>query len=249
MKILLLGHNGFLGSYLYEHMYEYPFLDVLSERNVYNNGNKYVYVINCIGKPDIKYCEQNIEETNYSNWLVIEDIIRYYPDAKIINFSTNAVYDGEGLNTEDDITKDNYAYVRQKLNGEKLIKNGVTFRIGTMFAHKYQQPNKFIDYVLNKDNLTLDSVLFNLTSMSQILRVITHELLHNNLVGIYNLANLGVISHYDFGVEITQMLGLKKNITRIDKLDRPEPNYGRYLMDVSKLNSVLPLTHWRHDWV
>lgn len=244
MKILLLGHNGFIGSYLYENL----FVDILSKRNVYNNGQKYDYVINCIGKPDIKYCEQNIEETNYSNWLVIEDIIRDYPNAKIINFSTNAVYDGEGLNTEKSNTTDNYAYVRQKLNGEKLIKNGITFRIGTMFAHKYPQPNKFIDYVLNKDNLTLDSVLFNLTSMPQILRVITHELLYHNMIGIYNLANLGVISHYDFGVEITQMLGLNKNITRIDDLDRPEFNYGRYLMDVSKLNLVLPLTHWKHDW-
>ena len=46
MKILLLGHNGYLGSYLHEHISS----DVLTDRGVYDNGQKYDYIINCIGK-------------------------------------------------------------------------------------------------------------------------------------------------------------------------------------------------------
>ena len=243
MKILLLGHKGFVGSYLYEHLS----VDILSERDVYDNGEKYDYVINCIGRPNIGYCEKNIKETNYSNWLVIEDIIKYYPQAKIINFSTNAVYDGEGLNKEDGNTTDSYHYVKQKLKGEKLIQNGVTFRIGTLFGHKFPQPGKFIEYILTQDNLKLDSVLFNPSSMTQILKVINYELEKNIFYGIYNLSNLGLVSHYDFGIAVTEMLGLKKNIEKVDKLDRLDSNYGRYLMDLSKLNAIYPLTHWKED--
>ena len=60
-SILVVGNRGFLGSYLHEHLT----CDVLNKRNVYDNGNTYDYVINCIGRPNIKYCEENLEETNY----------------------------------------------------------------------------------------------------------------------------------------------------------------------------------------
>ena len=155
-SILIVGHLGFIGSYLHEHLVS----DVLNKRDVYDNGNTYDYVINCIGRPNIKYCEENLKETDYSNWLVLKDINKYYPSSKIINFSTNAVYDGGGLNNEDSNTTDSYAYVRQKLNGEKLVKNGVNFRIGTMFGHNYPQPGKFIDYIIKENNLILDTVPF-----------------------------------------------------------------------------------------
>ena len=55
MKVLLLGHNGYLGTHLLENID----VDILQERNVYNNGKKYDYVINCIGKPNLEYCEKN----------------------------------------------------------------------------------------------------------------------------------------------------------------------------------------------
>ena len=74
MKVLLLGHKGYLGSYLFQNLN----VDILKDRNVYDNGKKYDYVINCIGKPDLEYCEQHIMETNYSNWLIVENIKNYY---------------------------------------------------------------------------------------------------------------------------------------------------------------------------
>ena len=75
MKILLLGHKGYLGSYIKENLS----VDILDGRKVYNNGKKYDYVINCIGKPNLEYCEKNHIETDYSNYKVIEDVIHHYP--------------------------------------------------------------------------------------------------------------------------------------------------------------------------
>jgi dTDP-4-dehydrorhamnose reductase len=244
MKFLLLGHKGYLGSYLYHNL----LVDILSERNIYGNGKQYDYVINCIGKPDVEYCENHLTETNYSNWLVIKDIIKYYPNAKIINFSSYYVYDEEGLCNENANTTDRYAYMRQKLNAEQLIKNGVTFRLGKLFGNKEKNQNKSIDYILQNDNLILDSVLFNPTSVNQVLKIIEYELDNHSLNGIFNLSNLGIVSSYELGIYINELLGTKKSIEKIEKMNRFFHNYGKFVMDVSKLNSIYSLTDWKKDF-
>jgi len=241
MKILLLGHRGYLGSYLYRHLSA----DILTERNVYDNGNRYDYIINCIGKPDVEYCESHILETNYSNWLVVEDIIRHYPSAKIINFSSYYVYDDEGACSETSKTTDKYAYMRQNLNAERIIKKGVSFRLGKLFGDKEQKPNKLMGYILENDDLVLDSVLFNPTSLHQVLEVINYELDKNCMCGMYNLSNLGVVSPYELGIHINKLLGTDKHITKIEKMNRKFHNYGRFLMGVSLLNNICPLVDWK----
>lgn len=243
MKILLLGHKGYLGSYLIKNL---P-VDTLSERNVYDNGLKYEYIINCIGIPNLEYCEEHLPESNYSNWIVMRDIIQYYPNAKVINFSSYYVYDDYGMCDENTNTTDRYAYTRQKLNSERLVQNGISFRLGKLFGNKDQKQFKLLDYIINNDELILDSVLFNPTSVKQVLNVINYELSHNNLYGIYNLSNLGFTSPYELGIFINNILNLNKKITRIEKMDRIFHNYGKFLMDVSKLNKNLPLTIWQTD--
>lgn len=243
MKILLLGHNGYLGSYLYKNIEA----NILNGRNVYPDGNEYDYIINCIGKAELEYCENNIEATNYSNWLVIKDIIKYYPTAKIINFSSYYVYDDEGLNNEKSKTTNKYAYTKQKLMGESLIKNGVTFRLGKLFGNPYSNQNKLTEYIIENDNIVLDSVLFNPTSLEQVLKVVNFELEKKTLIGVYNLSNYSYICHYNYGVKINEILGTNKIIHKIEKFDRSFHNYGRFLMDVTKLNDIIKLNHWEDD--
>ena len=85
MKILLLGHNGYLGKYLYDNLQGTFQVDVLTpipllnDRKIYNTGISYDYIINCIGKPNLEYCEKNIKETLYSNGTIVKDIIKFYP--------------------------------------------------------------------------------------------------------------------------------------------------------------------------
>jgi len=244
MEILLLGHKGYLGSYLYKNLS----VDVLLDRNVYDNGNQYEYVINCIGKPGVEYCETHIQETDYSNWLVVEDIIKHYPNSKIINFSSYYVYDQEGLCKETANTTDRYHYMRQNLNAEKLIKNGISFRLGKLFGNKQHDQNKLIDYILKNDDLILDSVLFNPTSVCQVLQLIKYELDKKCLTGIFNLSNSGVVSPYSLGIFVNELLGINKHITQIEKMDRIFHNYGKFLMDISKINHIYPLTDWKEDF-
>jgi dTDP-4-dehydrorhamnose reductase len=244
MKILLLGHKGYLGSYLNKNLE----VDFLKERKIYNNGKEYDYVINCIGKPNLEYCESNPEETNYSNYEIIKDITLFYPNSKIINFSSYYVYDDFGYCTEESNTTKKYKYCEQKLNGENLIKNGVSFRIGKLFGHNdLLKQNKLTEYIIKNDELTLDNVSFNPTSLSQVLKILEFEIKNNTLFGVYNLSNYGNETHYNYGCYINNLLGGSKKITQLDKINRNFSNYGKFLMSTEKLNKIYKLTPWQTD--
>ncbi len=244
MKILLLGNKGYLGSYISENLY----VDFLEKREIYNNGKKYDYIINCIGKPNLEYCEKNPEETNYSNCDVIKDILLFYPNSKIINFSSYYVYDDFGYCTEESKTTKKYKYCEQKLIGENLIKNGVSFRIGKLFGHNnLLKQNKLTEYIIKNNDLTLDNVSFNPTSLSQVLEIIKFEINNNKLFGVYNLSNYGDTTHYDYGCYINELLGSNKKITQVPLIKRDFLNYGKFLMSTEKLNRIYNLTSWQID--
>lgn len=246
MKILLLGEKGYLGSYLEEKL-EVDTI-ALPQRILYSNGKKYNYVINCIGKPDLEYCEKFPKETDYSNRDIIKDIKFLYPESKIINFSSYYVYDDEKYCTEESNVTYDYCYTRQKLEGEQLSENMVTFRLGKLFGHPdINKQNKLTEYIIKNNNITLDEVWFNPTSLEQVLRVIKYELEFHNLKGIYNLANYGQTTHYIYGIFINNHLGNKKNISKIDKIFKPFHNYGRFEMSCYKLDKYVHLIPWEYD--
>lgn len=242
-SVLLLGENGYLGSFLLEKLK----VDVLKSREIHNNGKQYQYIINCIGKPNLEYCEQNKEETDYSNRDVINDIQKYYPNSKIINFSSYYVYNDEGLCNENSKVTYEYNYTRQKLEGEQLVKNGVSFRVGKLFGHNLGKQNKLTEHIINSNEVILDEIWFNPTSVQQVLKVIEFELKNNSLQGIYNLSNDGITTHYDYGMFINEILGTNKIINKVSKVGKTFNNYGYFTMSCDKLKQHMSLTSWKDD--
>ncbi len=244
-KILILGHKGYLGSHLYQNLPHN--CHVLNNRDVYDDGYEYDYIINCIGKPDLEFSQEN--DTRYANWWVMRDIKKYYPKAKVINFSSYYVYDQDGFCSEDATTTRKYKYCRWKLCAERENSYGINFRIGKLFGNSQLKQGKLTDYIIDPNNkeITLDTVKFNPTSVQQVLRVVKHELSTGTLHGAYNLSNLGHSTHYDYGKFIVNYLGLETKINKIKKMDRSFDNYGRFLMNTNKLNLVCPLMEWEED--
>lgn len=244
MKILLLGQNGYLGSYLYDKLN----VDVLPRREIFYNGKKYDYIINCIGKPNLEYCEENEEETNYSNYGIIEDIINFYPKSKIINFSSYYVYNDDGFCNENSKISKKYNYCIQKIKSEELVKNGVSFRVGKLFGQlDISKQNKLTEHILKNDIISLDEIKFNPTSLNQILYVINHELKNNKFNGVYNLSNDGFTTHYEYGNFINNLLGKTKKINKVSNIGKSFDNYGRFLMDCGKIKNHINLIPWEID--
>jgi dTDP-4-dehydrorhamnose reductase len=247
IKLLLLGHKGYLGSGLYKNL---SFkCDILNKRDVYDNGNIYDYVINCIGNPNLEFSEKN--DTSYSNWLVINDIKKCYPSSKIINFSSYYVYDQLGFCNEESNVTEKYNYCKWKLNAEKDNSNGINFRIGKLFGNIKKRQNKLTDYIIDNvdKEISLDNVLFNPTSINQIIQIILYEFEHKTLFGTYNLSNLGFTSHYEYGIFISKCLNLNIKINQINIMKREFENYGKFLMDTTKINNIYPLVSWENDLI
>lgn len=244
MKILLLGHRGYLGSYIFENLD----VDILPNRGVYYNGREYDYIIDCIGIPNLEYCELNELESQYSNCDVILDIKKYYKNSKIINFSSYYVYDSFGLCSEESNVTDKYNYTKHNLLGEKINYNGINFRVGKLFGHKdLDKQNKLTEYIIKNDNITLDNIKFNPTSLEQILKVILFEIKNGVLCGTYNISNTGVVSHYDYGVYINKLLTTNKKIEFVEKVNKNFHNYGNFIMTNDKISRFLVLDDWKVD--
>jgi len=240
MNIFLLGSRGYLGSYLQKH---------LQADTRIQEGKVYDYFINCAGKPTLEYCENHPEISYVSNFDIIRQTHKQIPQAKIISFSSYYVYDDRGLCSEDSNTTDKYLYTKHKLQAEKFVseQGGVSFRIGKLFGNPASMQTKLTDVFLKADKITLDKVLFNPTSVKQVLSVIEQELKTASFTGVYNLSNRGVTSHLNYCKYIDDYLQTKTEISIIERVPKGFHNYGRFVMNVEKLENIFPLTPWQED--
>jgi len=242
MNILLLGDRGYLGSFLKEGL----------NADSAPTGVDYNYVINCIGKPNLEFCEENPDISYASNYKIVADTIKRYPKSKIIHFSSYYVYDDVGCCTEESKITQEYSYCKHKIMSEEILNNhnGLVFRIGKIFGpSKGKRQNKLTEHLLFSKEVTLDEVEFNPTSLHQILRAVEYEIEHGNLEGIYNLANAGKASHYEYGKFIQRHFNHKLKINKIKRHDRAFHNYGRFLMSCDKIKKVIPLINWEDDMI
>ena len=240
---LLLGHKGYLGSYLYDNLN----CHILEKRSIYNNGNTYQFVINCVGKPNLEYCEDNLDETDYSNALILEDIKKYYPNSKIINFSSYYVYNDDGFCNEESIVTSKYAYCRQKLLGEKINHDGINLRVGKLFGNTKSSQNKLTEHIINSQDLYIDEVIFNPTSVYSILKLLLNKNFLLNNTGTFNFSNDGVTSHFEYAEFIIDRLKLTKNLYKINKVDKSFDNYGKFKMSIEKIKKEIDIENWRLD--
>ncbi len=240
---LILGHNGYLGNYLINHLD----CDILEEKQIYNNGYDYKFVINCIGKPDVKFCEENYQISKYSNADVILDIKKYYPSSKIVNFSSYYVYDDLGLCTESSATSNIMAYARQKLISEKINNDGINFRLGKLFGSTYKQQRKLSEIILSEKTIYLDNVLFNPVSTKCVCDVIKNTNFISDHQGVFNLANDGIVSHYEYGKFIINYLNLDSKIYYHSMTEKPFPNHGNFVMSLDKIKKYIKLNFWQDD--
>lgn len=229
--IHVVGHKGFLGSELYNSGWLPPV-----SKNV---------IINCAGKSSLEYCEEHPEESLESNLNLVKRLTLERPDI-LIHFSSYYVYDDIPICNESANTTRAYQYCKHKLESEQVVLDaeGIVFRIGKLFGRQLQ-PGKLFSYINTaKGTITLDRVLFNPTS-NNLIRSICLDVVFNNALpsGIYNLGCDNTAS----AIDIAKYYG-RTNFRAIDKIEKPFHNYGKFLMDLSKIKSYYKsLPTWEEE--
>jgi dTDP-4-dehydrorhamnose reductase len=276
MKVLVLGATGLLGSQLVPYLLSLGHevigqgkskkSDINLDLSFYENIEKILelfkpgVVINLIAITNVDECELNPHKAYLNNTLIVQNIVKWIKlrsiSTYLIHISSDHLYDGGGLNSEDDIIIRNY-YAFSKYAGELAASAIPCGILRTNFFGKSLLPERlsFTDWIYHSltsgDDIQLfDDVEFSPISIRELCKNIV-LMIEKKLIGVFNVGSHYGMSKSDFGFIFAEELGLpRKNIRRV-KIDETSKG-GAYRprnmkMNVEifqrKMNIVLPTLH------
>jgi len=246
-NILVTGSNGQLGSEIKElsTKYEYKFfftdrdsLDITDANAVekFVEINTINAIINCAAYTAVDKAESDEVNADRVNHIAVKNIatIVKAKNIKLIHISTDYIFDGENFKpyTEDDSTNPNGVYGKTKLDGEKVIQtinplDAIIIRTSWVYS---SFGANFVKTMLRlgkeKDEL---GIVFDQIGTPTYARDLAKAILNivpninNEKVKIYNYSNEGVLSWYDFAIEIMSMTKLDCQINPIETKEYPTP--------------------------
>ena len=234
MNILVTGANGQLGNEIRllapDSKNNYYFTDVaeldITNKNAVHNyvlGNKIGIIINCAAYTAVEKAEDEPEKADLINHVAVRNLaeVAKEKDIVLVHVSTDYVFGGLGNLPfqEDDAVNPLGVYGRTKLAGEISIKEtgckALIFRTAWLYS---SFGNNFVKTMI-KLTSTKESikVVFDQVGsptyagdLAKALFDIVESKAYVGKEGIYHYTNEGVISWYDFAVEIARQAGNTK---------------------------------------
>ncbi|MDE1192758.1 MAG: dTDP-4-dehydrorhamnose reductase [Arachidicoccus sp.] len=258
--VLVSGKNGQLGSELLNAHVSYPqfkfiFLDreemdLSSQTSIAQAFDKYNpdYFINCGAYTLVDKAETEkdlSEKINGENVGYIAELCKGL-NATLIHISTDYVFDGNNKSPykTDDKTNPVNFYGQTKLQGEQaaLAKNDKTIIIRTAWVYSSFGKN-FVKTMLRlmneKEEISVVNDQVGTPTYARDLAIAICEIISSDKkeYGIYHFTNSGIISWFDFAVEIKNLANLncKVNAIPTSKFPTPakRPHYS--VLDKSKI--------------
>lgn len=250
-KFLIIGANGYLGSYLYQKLKtSFPktigtshkpsvhleFLDLnkpsLSFLDHYHTH--YTHAIICAAIPNIVKCEQNPKETFLQNVLGTVNLVRDLTDLNIkpIVFSSDVVFDGKDkLYTESSLANPLNEYGKQKKILEDLIpkisSDALVIRLSKIYSAQSKDSTMLFDLgskLLQEQHIKAASDLyFNPICIDDVYQGLL-TLLKNNCSGLYHLSGQETTSWYELASSLAKELECPSNHIEKVSIDQFSPN-------------------------
>lgn len=209
MKILIYG-KGYLGHHFFDFLKEqgeevmWGDADIGNLNDVRQDLAKHTpeVVLNCAGKtgrPNVDWCEDNKEETLYSNVTGPLVLLQACTEAEIrlAHLGSGCIYegdnDGKGFSEEDEPNFDGSYYSRTKSCCDQALKEFPALQLRLrMPIDAKPGPRNFISKIIQYNKVI--NVLNSMTVIEDLLPA-TYELLKKGATGIYNMTNPGAIDH------------------------------------------------------
>ncbi|MBK8700597.1 MAG: dTDP-4-dehydrorhamnose reductase [Saprospiraceae bacterium] len=278
MKILVLGSNGQVGEAIKTISASYPKFNFvfagradidledpdLGQKIMDEHAN---YVINCAAYTQVDRAETEVLKSWKINTCAVGRIAQACVacGATLIHLSTDYVYDSNrGLPyRESDPTAPKSVYATTKLSGEVLARffKPDTLIVRTSWIYSDTGHN-FVNTMLNlaqkRKSLTVVNDQFGAPTCaadlaSALMKMVEH--IQNQgvdqLGGIYNYANEGITTWYDFAREIFSFMDIGIDLQPISTQDygakAPRPAWS--VMSLARVKNTFHLTipHWRQS--
>lgn len=223
--ILKNNEKKVIGTNFQKKSDEFKNLDITNFElvNSFLNKEKPDLVINCAANTNIDYLEKNEKYANLINGVGVENIAKTCKkiSSKLIHISTDSVFDGtKGSYKEEDSTNPINVYGKSKLLGEKLLQenldNFIIIRTN-LFGYNHQQ-RFLLNWILKnlkeqKEFTGFEDIIFNPLEISFLSDLIV-KLGNIEYSGIVHLGSDEIISKYDFGCEVADILGFDKKVIK-----------------------------------
>ncbi len=276
-KILVTGANGQLGNELRRICKNFPGLefiftdvDMLDITNpdavsVFMEASKPAIVVNCAAYTDVDGSEENSKQARKVNALAPQVLAAAsaMQDTFLIHVSTDYIFDGTkgAPYNEDDEPNPISAYGSSKLEGEEKISsvfdNYLILRTSWLYSeYGHNFVRKILELSKDRDvievvNDQIGSPTYARDLANCIIDIIIKSILNPKayLPGIYNYANQGECSWYEFAKEIVELSGNKCEVKPIPSAQYPtkakRPAYS--VLETAKIRNAfgIGIPNWR----
>lgn len=208
-RVLILG-RGLVGNALYEGLKERGVDVRVSEDRIHSKGDVYnalkarstTVVINAIGytgSPNVDACEDNKDETYFTNVEIPRMIAQVTAELgiRMVHISSGCIYSGPGVFSEEDEPNfEGSFYSFTKKVAERLISgmpHVLTLRLRMPLTDD-RNPRSILSKVLKY--FTLIDTPNSITFLPDFVRA-THALIESGSTGIYNIVNPQPATHYE----------------------------------------------------
>ncbi len=263
MKILITGCKGQLGNELSRQLSvkgheiiltDIHNLDITDQGKVFTfvDGNKPDVIINSAAHTNVDKCETDEYNAFRINAIGAQNlsVAAYRVNAKIVQISTDYVFDGTGNAPKREYDKINpvSVYGKSKELGEKLVRDNNPKHFIVRTAWLYGEGNNFVRTMLrlakeNEEVSVVNDQFGSPTSTVDLARCIL-SLIVTESYGTYHGTCEGECSWYEFAKKIFELKGLniKVNAISTEQLNRqaPRPKYSvleNFMLKLIGLNS------------
>jgi dTDP-4-dehydrorhamnose reductase len=222
------------------------------------------FIINCAAYTAVDKAEAEPESCDLVNFVGIKNIVEIFGNSStIIHYSTDYVYHTNDILPlyEKSITQPISVYAKSKLKGENaLIEKAKKFLIIRTSWVYSPFGNNFVKTMIRlaseRDKLSIVDDQIGAPTYAPDLAEDTFKILDKlsssnspeKFNGIYNYANEGTISWYDFAKAIFKNLNVEISLIKIKSKDYPTAAIRPYWskMNLSKIKSTfdLQISHW-----
>lgn len=268
-KVLVLGASGLLGAELCKfaeaQVTVIPYGNTHGDRRADMSSRETAWatlekeqpdvIVNLIGHTNVDGCESSPNEAYRLNTRVVENIVNWQlataSAAKLLQVSTDQVYDGNTTHDENDVKLTNY-YAFSKYAGELAAlrhPRNLVCRVNFFGRSAVAGRVSFTDWLWaaleSKSEINVFSdVLFSPLSMSTLVTML-FSALTADLTGIYNIGARDGLSKADFAFSFAAEVGLAsdrfhvQSLANVGGLKAYRPS--NMLMNVGKFEQALGL--------